>query len=286
MPIIENTPIIDTISGPETFTPDHKCLIGESPTIDGLYYNIGHNSMGITNSGLSLELAKIIINGYSENDIFNYDIKRFANTLLENDKYIKETSHESYAKNYSIVFPNDQHVSGRNIIQDPLYNILMEKGCFYISNKSGYEIPYHYGVNHLSIDNDYDINNSYNTEYFSELKKNYTFDFQNSFEIIRQEHLHTRNQVSLFNQSSFGKILLTGKDSIKCLELLCTNKINKRNKTTYTMMCNESGKIECDITVSKINDSLFYINTGGLFTNYTIFWINKRILKNIILIAN
>ena len=63
MPILEMTSLTDNFCGPESFTPDHRCLIGEDLNIKGLYYNLGHNSMGITNSGLSLELSKLIVNG-------------------------------------------------------------------------------------------------------------------------------------------------------------------------------------------------------------------------------
>ena len=78
LPILENVSLTDDICGPESFTPDHRCLIGEDLNIKGLYYNLGHNSMGITNSGLSIELSKLIVNGYTTQDLFHYDIKRYS----------------------------------------------------------------------------------------------------------------------------------------------------------------------------------------------------------------
>ena len=37
--------------------------------------------------------------------------------------------------------------------------------------------------------------------------------------------------------------------------------------------------IEADITVSKINDYQFYINSSSLYTDYTIYWIKKQLNK-------
>lgn len=282
MPILEMTSLTDDICGPESFTPDHRCLIGEDLNIKGLYYNLGHNSMGITNSGLSLELSKLIVNGHTTEDLFHYDIKRYSSNLLSNSKYIKDTSWESYAKNYNIMFSNDQHTSGRNIVKDKLYNILLKKGAFYITNTSGYEIPYYYNkklTSPLFIDNNYCNENSYKTDYYKELTKNYTFDIPHNFNIIRNEALHTRIETSLFNNSSFGKICVSGQDANKALQFLCTNNIKKNNKTTYTLMLNEEGTIEADITVSKINDNQFYINSSSLYTDYTVYWIKKQLNK-------
>jgi sarcosine dehydrogenase len=283
MPILEHVSLTDDICGPESFTPDHKCLIGEHPTIKGLYFNLGHNSMGITNSGLSSSLAKLISNEYSTKDLFHYDIKRYNNYLFNNNKYIRETSWESYAKNYNILFKNDQHVSGRNIIKDELHDTLLKQGAFYITNTSGIEIPYYFNnkvsSNSLIINDDYHIEESYKTQYYKELTKNYTFNYPKNFNIIKNEVLHTRNHTSLINNSSFGKLLVEGIEATEALQYLCTNNINKKNKTVYTLMLNKKATIEADITVSKINDYMFYINTSGLYSNYIKFWINKNIIK-------
>lgn len=37
--------------------------------------------------------------------------------------WIKERSHESYVKNYSIVFPHDQPLAGRNFKKDPFHEV-------------------------------------------------------------------------------------------------------------------------------------------------------------------
>ena len=281
IPIINDIGIQSTICGPESFTPDHKPLIGESPIVEGLYFNCGHNSMGITTSGgFSSMLAELIHSGQSKN-IYNYDIKRFHSSIVNNEKWIKDSSIESYAKNYHIVWPHDEHLSGRNLIKDKLHNTLLKKGCIFGSS-GNFEVPLYYSNNKIEHNiNEEDYINPINSDYYKELQKYYTFNWSLNFDNIRNEHLSCRNNTVLFNQSSFGKFILEGKDSHKLLDYLCTNKIkSKIGSTVYTLMCNNQGGIESDITVNKIDNDRYYIIVSGSFRQYTFDWINKHIKNN------
>jgi len=47
MPKLKNVGIKTTISGPESFTPDHKPLLGEDPKVRGFFHASAFNSLGI-----------------------------------------------------------------------------------------------------------------------------------------------------------------------------------------------------------------------------------------------
>lgn len=49
--------------------------------------------------------------------------RRFHCSLTDNNRWIRERSHESYAKNYSVVFPHDEPLAGRNMRKDPLHQV-------------------------------------------------------------------------------------------------------------------------------------------------------------------
>ena len=53
-PAIEHTGIQSTVCGPESFTPDHKPLVGPQPGVRGLWQSCGFNSMGMMLSGAHL----------------------------------------------------------------------------------------------------------------------------------------------------------------------------------------------------------------------------------------
>lgn len=50
-------------------------------------------------------------------------LRRFHNSLTDNPKWIRERSHESYAKNYSVVFPFDEPLASRNMRKDPFHQV-------------------------------------------------------------------------------------------------------------------------------------------------------------------
>jgi sarcosine dehydrogenase len=57
-----------------------------------------------------------------------------------NKEWAKERSHEAYAKNYSIVYKNDEPLAGRNQILSPFHSRLAAAGCVY-QERQGHERP-------------------------------------------------------------------------------------------------------------------------------------------------
>ena len=49
--------------------------------------------------------------------------RRFHPLLTDHRRWVRERSHESYAKNYSVVFPHDEPLAGRNMRTDPLHEV-------------------------------------------------------------------------------------------------------------------------------------------------------------------
>lgn len=65
--------------------------------------------------GCGNQLAKWIVNGRPDLDMYGYDIRRFCPDVSKNVDWVTARSHEAYAKNYSIIFPHDEPLSGRNM---------------------------------------------------------------------------------------------------------------------------------------------------------------------------
>ncbi|CAG2117158.1 unnamed protein product, partial [Medioppia subpectinata] len=67
MPIIGKTGIKATTCGPESFTPDHKPLVGEDPEVRGFFHASAFNSFGISLSGgIGYQMAKWLTTGAPE----------------------------------------------------------------------------------------------------------------------------------------------------------------------------------------------------------------------------
>ncbi|KAK1155746.1 hypothetical protein AOXY_G26577 [Acipenser oxyrinchus oxyrinchus] len=259
VPALERTGIKSTVCGPESFTADHKPLMGEAPEVRGFFLGCGFNSAGMMlGGGCGKELAHWIIHGRPEKDMYGYDIRRFHHSLTDNNHWIRERSHESYAKNYSVVFPFDEPLASRNMRRDPLHEELEKQGCVF-QERHGWERPGWFSQEGPAPVLDYDYYGAYDSSRHTDYRYNkllgreYTFDFPPHHDIIKSDCLTCRHAVAVFNMSYFGKFYLVGTDAKKAADWLFTADLNKPLGTTvYTCMLNKKGGTESDLTVSRI----------------------------------
>lgn len=103
-PAIAEAGIKSTVCGPESFTPDHKPLVGPQPGVRGFFNACGFNSMGMMlGGGIGREVAAWIDQGAPDVDIFSFDCARYHPDTVRDSKWVFDRTHESYAKTYSIV---------------------------------------------------------------------------------------------------------------------------------------------------------------------------------------
>ncbi|XP_045702020.1 sarcosine dehydrogenase, mitochondrial isoform X2 [Phyllostomus hastatus] len=231
VPVLEKTGVKSTVCGPESFTPDHKPLMGEAPELRGFFLGCGFNSAGMMlGGGCGQELAHWIVHGRPEKDMYGYDIRRFHHSLTDHRRWVRERSHESYAKNYSVVFPHDEPLAGRDMRKDPLHEVL----------------PYdYYGAYGHQAHTDYAYNRL--------LQDDYTFDFPPHHDVIKRECLACRGAAAVFDMSYFGKFYLLGPDARKAADWLFSADVScPPGSTVYTCMLNARGGTESDLTVSRL----------------------------------
>ncbi|OTF73572.1 aminomethyltransferase, mitochondrial-like protein, partial [Euroglyphus maynei] len=82
---------------------------------------------------------------------------------------------------------------------------------------------------------------------------------------IRDSHLHTRSNVSLFDVSHMLQLELYGKDRIKFLEKLVVADVESLpiNGATLTLYTNANGGIIDDLIVSKKPDALYIVSNAS-----------------------
>ncbi|XP_065339541.1 sarcosine dehydrogenase, mitochondrial [Cloeon dipterum] len=297
-PLLETTGIKSTVCGPESFTPDHKPLLGEDPKIRGFFYGCGFNSSGMMlGGGCGEQLAQWIINGRPELAMYAYDIRRFTTEQRKDVAWAKERSHESYAKNYSIVFPHDEPLAGRNFKQGPFHKELLEEGCVF-QERLGWERPGWFTLRGPAPVPKYDWYGAYGNSknppsvYKELLQGDYSFGHPEHHHVIGQECHACRNQVALFDMSYFGKLYLSGPEAQLAADWLFTADTQRPiGRTVYTCSLNKRGGVEADLTVSAIEtghggqvDPIFkgrgfYLAVGGASAQHSwahINWVLKE----------
>ncbi|MCP3987145.1 MAG: FAD-dependent oxidoreductase [bacterium] len=259
VPALESAEIRQMINGPESFTPDGNFILGEAPERPGYFVGAGFNAFGIAAAGgAGWALAAWIANGEPPYDLWPVDIRRFGPPHRDID-WTRQRTLELYGKHYTISWPAEEHQSGRPWRCSPLYERLRSAGaCF--GEKLGWERPNWFAPSGM------------------EARDEYSFGRPNWFNHVGEEHRAVRERVGLFDQSSFAKFDVTGRDAEKALDWLCSNDIAKPpGCLTYTQMLNGRGGIECDLTVARVDEDHFYLVTGTGFATHDRCWIERNL---------
>ncbi len=259
VPALETAGIKRLIDGPESFTPDGNFILGEAPEVRNYYVGAGFNAFGIASAGgAGRALAEWVAAGEPPMDLWPVDIRRFAG-LHRDRHWVLVRTLEAYAKHYAMAWPHEEMESGRPLRVSPLYDRLKEAGaCF--GSKLGWERPNWFAAPGTKA------------------ADAYSYGRQNWFGPVGEEHRAARERVALFDQTSFAKFLMVGRDAEAALAWIAANDVAKApGSVVYTQMLNRQGGIECDLTVSRLAEDAYYIVTGTGFATHDRAWIERNI---------
>jgi len=261
VPALETAGVKQLINGPESFTPDGNFILGETPEVRNVFVAAGFNAFGIASGGgAGMALAEWVAKGEPPYDLWPVDIRRFGRNHFDVD-WVRTRTLEAYAKHYTMAWPHEEFSSGRPLRRSPLYETLKRQGAVF-GEKLGWERPNWFA----------DLGNGETPEDV------YSYGRQNWFGAVGHEHRAARERVALFDQTSFAKFLMIGRDAEAALSWICANDIAKPPCTlTYTQMLNARGGIECDLTVTRISADRFYAVTGTGFATHDSAWISRNI---------
>ena len=247
------------INGPESFTPDGNFILGAAPECSNMFVGAGFNAFGIASGGgAGWVLAQWVVDGEAPLDLWVVDIRRFSG-LHRDRQWVCDRTLEAYGKHYTVGFPHEEYESGRPRIVSPLYERLEAHRAVF-GSKLGWERPNWFAPEGTVA---HDV---------------YSMGRQNWFDAVGDEHRHVREAVGIFDQSSFAKYEVTGKDALNALDRICANDLRKpAGRLTYTQLLNSRGGIEADLTVARLADEKFYIVTGTGFRTHDLAWINDHI---------
>ncbi len=259
IPALEDAGVKQMINGPESFTPDGNFILGVAPECSNMFVGAGFNAFGIASGGgAGWVLAQWAIDGEAPLDLWTVDIRRFSN-LHRDRQWVLDRTLEAYGKHYTVGFPHEEYASGRPAIVSPLYERLKKHRAVF-GSKLGWERPNWFAPQGVAVEDVYSMGR------------------QNWFAAVGGEHRHVREKVGIFDQSSFAKFELAGKDAGKALDHICANDVSKpAGRLTYTQLLNTRGGIECDLTVARLAEDRFYIVTGTGFRTHDFAWIRDHI---------
>ncbi len=261
VPAMEDVKVTRLINGPEAFTPDNEFCLGETD-VRGFFVAAGFCAHGLAGAGgLGRIVAHWILAGEPDCDVWEMDIRRFG-FHYRSPGYTLKRAREVYETYYDIRYPGHERQAGRPLRVSSAYAWHLDHGAAF-GEKSGWERVNWYEANAAAGD--------------PELRPRGWAGMHWS-PAIGAEHRATREAAGLFDESSFAKLEVTGPGAAELLERLCDNHVARAvGAVTYTQMLNRRGGIECDFTVTRLEDERFQIVTGTAFGNHDASWIRRHL---------
>ncbi len=260
VPAMEDVKVTRLINGPEAFTPDNEFLLGESE-VRGFFVAAGFCAHGLAGAGgLGKAMAEWIVAGEPAMDLWEMDVRRFG-AHYRSPSYTLKRTREVYETYYDIKYPGHEREAGRPLRVSSAYAWHRDHGAAF-GEKSGWERVNWYESNAPAGD---------------EALRPRGWAGRLWSPAVGAEHVACRERAALFDESSFAKIEVAGPGAADYLEWLCDNRVARGvGQITYTQMLNARGGIECDFTVTRVEEELFSIVTGTAFGNHDLSWIRRN----------
>jgi glycine cleavage system aminomethyltransferase T/glycine/D-amino acid oxidase-like deaminating enzyme len=243
LPMLAEAGIHTFFNGPESFTPDDAYHLGLAPELDNFWVAAGFNSIGIQSAGgAGSALAQWMDEGQKPFDLGDVDISRMQ-PFQGNKTYLFERSKETLGLLYADHFPYLQKKTARGVRRTPFHHHLMERGAV-MGELAGWERA------------------NWFAREAQEPEYQYSWQRQNFFDNVREEHMAVRQGVGMYDMSSFGKIRVEGRDAEAFMNYVGGGDYSVANgKIVYTQFLNRSGGIEADVTVTRLTETAYLVVT-------------------------
>ncbi|RYB92272.1 FAD-dependent oxidoreductase [Nocardioides glacieisoli] len=260
MPVLADAGIRLHFSGPESFTPDGMYHLGEAPALRNYFVAAGFNSVGfLSGPGSGSVLADLIVEGRSSVDLPEADLARVQRHET-NRRFLEARVVESLDMAYEVHWPFQQRATARNLRLSPLYAATQQAGAVF-GELAGWERANWYAPDGVARHYEY------------------SFERPNWFEYSANEHRAIREAVGMIDTSSFGKLLVQGRDAVQVLSRVSVNNVDTPIGTiTYTQWLNDEGGIEADVTVTRVAETEFLVLSGPATVNRDLAHLRRHIL--------
>ena len=243
MPMLAEAGIHTFFNGPESFTPDDAYHLGLAPEMDNVWVAAGFNSIGIQSAGgAGMALAQWMEDGQKPFDLGDVDIGRM-HPFQVNRHYLYERSKETLGLLYADHFPYRQKATARGVRRTPFHQHLLDQGAV-MGETAGWERA------------NWFAREGQTREY------EYTWGRANWFDNAAEEHRAVRENVGMYDMSSFGKIRVEGPDAEVFLNKVCGADMSVPvGKIVYTQFLNARAGIEADVTVTRLSETAYLVVT-------------------------
>ena len=252
-----------SINGMFSFTPDAGSVVGESADVRGLWLC---EAIWVTHAaGMARQAVEWMVEGEPSYDLAEADANRFY-PFQTTAPYVVERGKQQYREVYDILHPRQQPSKPRNLRSTPFYDRHVALGGRFITG-AGWERPQWFEAN-------LDLVGGVTHEW----ARRVGWAAKEWSPIEGGEHLAVREAAGLFDLTAYVKLRVQGADALAFLERVCANRIDKPvGSVVYTAMLTPGGGIRCDLTVTRHDEDVFMVVTGGGSGMHDLAWLRGQV---------
>jgi dimethylglycine dehydrogenase len=258
IPVVAEAGIKTVVNGPDGYTPDGRCLMGPVPGLRDFHVLAGFSIFGVVfGGGAGRYAAEWIVDGQPSDNMWELDVRRFG-AYASSPSYLVARACEVYEREYAIHYPEEELPAGRPLKVDPIYERLAARGAVF-GSRFGWERALWFSRNGPARDE-------------------YSFRRGNWFDPVGEECRSVRSQVGVLDQTSFAKFAVSGPDAHSFLDRVVANRVPvEPGRMALTQACRESGGIECDLTVTRLDDDSYYVVSAAATEEHDFAWLEAQL---------
>jgi glycine cleavage system aminomethyltransferase T/glycine/D-amino acid oxidase-like deaminating enzyme len=247
------------INGVLSVTLDGMPLLGETPEVRGLWSAAAVWIKEGPGSGKTL--AELMVHGESEIDVYESNVAR-AYSHHKTAAHIRARAGEGFNKMYGIVHPAEQWESNRRVRLSPFYERECALGASFIETV-GWERPQWYECNAPLLE-----------EYGDRVtRREAEWESRWWSPIINAEHLALRDRAAMIDLTAFAIFDVTGPGALELVQRVAMRQMDvPAGRVVYTPILTPSGGFKADLTIMRLNDTVFRVVTGGAYGMSDLKW--------------
>jgi len=242
-PVLKDVGIKRWVHGAFTFTPDGNPLVGPVAGVRNYWAACGVMAGFSQGAGIGLALANWIVDGDPGFDVFGMDVARFG-PYAANDRYLRETTAQFYARRFVMAYPNEELPAGRPLKTTPCYDAFLAVGARFTVNW-GLEVPSYFAPS-------------------PDFEEDRTLGRSNAEPLVAEEVEAVRTAAGAYEIAQYARYEVSGPRAEAWLDHLLASRIPQVGRIRLAPMLGEAGRLMGDLTVARLDEDRFWL-TGSYY---------------------
>ena len=254
------------VNGAFTFTPDGNPLVGPVSGLRNFWAACGCMSGFSQGGAIGLVLAHWIVDGDPGADIFGMDVARYG-AFASNDKYLRDTTAQFYARRFVIAYPNEELPAGRPLKMTPSYDAQKSAGARF-GVVWGMETPQYFAPGQPDFVETPSLKRS------------------NAHPLVAAEVTATRTAAGLLDTGVYGRYEVSGPRAAAWLDGLLANRLPPVGRLRLAPMLAPTGKLMGDLTVTRLAPDRFWLVGSYSLQEWHLRWFRDHLPASGVAIEN